>query len=386
MNDNTPQTPRYWLDKIHQLANAGADPIRIMNVCGGHERTITHAGLRKALPESIEIIPGPGCPVCVCPEEDIHAAIQLALKDDVILASFGDMLRVPHNAPHSKSENMPRSLQEAKTQGAHVVPIASPQEVLGLAKAHPHKTVIFFAAGFETTTAPIAALFSKQTLNALPDNLLLLLSARLTWPAVSFLLAPGDAAFNALIAPGHVATIMGAEQWRFVAEDYALPTAIAGFTPTLLLQAIYSVLLQKRQGVARLENCYPQSVKPGGNTHAQVLLNEAFDIVDAPWRGIGVLPQSGFACKAHLAERDARNHFPEVFETSHRRRGEMPAGCDCAKVILGKITPLECRLYGKACRPAQPIGPCMVSDEGACRIWWDGGLQPQQQQQQQISG
>lgn len=361
--------PEFWLDKIHAVQEP-ANSLRIMNVCGGHERTISRAGLRKALPAWLQLIPGPGCPVCVCPEEDIRAAIQLAQRDDVILAAFGDMLRVPCNAPKRQL----RSLQEAQALGAHVVAIASPAEVLELAKTNPRKNIVFFAAGFETTAAPLAALLSAH----LPNNLQVLLSLRQTWPAVAHLLDSGEIAFDALIAPGHVATVMGAEQWRFIPERHALPTAVAGFTPALLLQAIHSVLAQHLENRPTLDNCYPQSVKPDGNPRARQLLAETFEIENANWRGIGVLPQSGFGCKSHLAHCDARLYYPEVFQEVNRTQTDMPAGCDCAAVILGKITPPQCKLYGTGCKPANPIGPCMVSEEGSCRIWWSSGVTTQQ--------
>ncbi|WP_416139597.1 carbamoyltransferase HypF [Halomonas sp. HK25] len=359
----TTPTPGDWLSRIRALPRPPSGRLRIMNVCGGHERTITHAGLRKVLPDYLELIPGPGCPVCVCPEEDIHAAVALSLKDDVIVVTFGDMVRVPCNAPKRE----PRSLQAARALGGHVVPVACPGEVLALARRHPDHRVVFFAAGFETTTAPLAALFSRTDL---PDNLLLLLSARQTWPAIAHLLEDGRAGFDALIAPGHVATIMGAEQWRFVAESHELPTAVAGFTPVLILEGLHAVLRQALDQAPRLDNAYPQCVTADGNRRARELMAATFDITAANWRGIGSLPDSGYACTDALAHRDARRQFPEVFEAAYARRGEMPPGCDCAEVVLGRIRPPECRLYGSACHPDTPVGPCMVSEEGACRIWW----------------
>lgn len=361
------QDPRYWLDRINDLPRPHDGVLRIMNVCGGHERTITHSGLRNVLPDYLELIPGPGCPVCVCPEEDIHAAVALSQKEDVLLATFGDMVRVPCNAPKGE----PRSLQQASARGAHVHPVASPTEVLALAQRHPDKQVVFFAAGFETTTAPIAGLFSQPNL---PDNLLLLLSARQTWPAIAHLLDSDEVGFDALIAPGHVATIMGSEQWRFVVDRHGLPTAVGGFTPALLLQAIHAVLLQLAENAPGLDNCYPQCVTPTGNQQAQALMEAVFTTDEANWRGIGSMADSGYACRDTLAERDARRLFQADFDTAHARKGEMPPGCDCARVVLGQIRPPQCRLYGSACHPDNPVGPCMVSDEGACRIWWSSGI------------
>jgi hydrogenase expression/formation protein HypD len=370
-----------WLRRIRALPLP--DKVRIMNVCGGHERAITLNGLRAALPQNIELIAGPGCPVCVCPEEDVHQAIQLALHEKIILVAFGDMLRVPVNGPKKD----PRSLDAARAAGADVRAIASPLDAAVIARRHPDRPVVFFAAGFETTTAPVAALLAEGA----PANLFVLLSGRRTWPAVALLLesaTPGDAqggvnaagdrasgaAFDALVAPGHVATVMGPEEWQFVVERHALPAAVAGFTAESLLAAFYSVLRQRLEGRLFLDNCYPQVARPGGNPSARRNLDETMDVVDAAWRGIGVIPKSGFALNGTLAAHDARRRFPSYDDAARKRRGEMPPGCDCARVVLGRIYPNECVLYGRACTPRTPVGPCMVSDEGACRIWWSAGM------------
>jgi len=352
------------LDKIHALPLP--DKVRIMNVCGGHERSISLAGLRSALPTTIELIPGPGCPVCICPEEDIYQAIQIAINEDVILLAFGDMLRVPVNVP----KGTVRNLEQAKAAGADIRPIASPTEAVNIANANPEKTVVFFIAGFETTSAPVAAMIAE----GIPNNLLLLLSSRLTWPAVAMLLNTETPTFDALIAPGHVASIMGSEEWHFVVDQHHMPTAIAGFTTESLLSAIYSVLRQGIEHTAFLDNCYPQVVNPHGNITAKKIVNQVFTIIDAPWRGIGIIPNSGLELSMKFNAHNARHHFPIYAEEARKKSGTMPPGCDCAGVILGKIKPNECRLYGEACIPRNPVGPCMVSDEGACRIWWSSGI------------
>jgi len=359
---------REWLERIRALPRV--DKLRIMNVCGGHERSISMAGLRGALPENIELIAGPGCPVCVCPEEDVYQAMQLALNERLILVAFGDMLRVPVNAPKKD----PRSLEQAKAAGADIRPIASPVEAVQIARANPDKPVVFFAAGFETTTAPVAAMLAE----GVPDNLFVLLSGRLTWPAVAMLLDSETPGFDALVAPGHVSTIMGPEEWQFVVDKHKLPAAVAGFSPESLLAAFYSVLRQKLEGRVFLDNCYPEVARPGGNPGARRQLAATLNVIDANWRGVGVIPQSGFALKPELAAHDARAQFPSYDNMSRKRAGQMPPGCDCARVVLGKIHPNECILYGRACTPRTPIGPCMVSDEGACRIWWAAGARPTQ--------
>lgn len=354
---------RRWLERIRGLTLPR--PVRIMNVCGGHERSIAHAGLRSLLPEGVELVPGPGCPVCVCPEEDVYAAIRMALDRNVILVTFGDMLRVPANV--GKGET--RSLEAAKAAGADVRPVASPLQAVAIAAAEPRRPVVFFAAGFETTMAPVAAMLGE----GVPDNLLLLLAGRRTWPAVAMLLAFGRPGFDALIAPGHVSTVMGPEEWAFVVREHGLPCAIAGFSAESVLAAIYSVLRQVAEGRVFLDNCYPGAVREGGNPAAQRHLAATMRVVDAPWRGIGTIPVSGYALAETHAGHDARPVFaPEVGE-ARKRAGAMPPGCACAEVVLGRIYPTACPLYGSACRPRTPVGPCMVSDEGACRIWWSAG-------------
>jgi len=358
---------KQWLGRIRDLPLSS--PVRIMNVCGGHERTISLSGIRTALPDTIELIPGPGCPVCVCPEEDLYTAIRIAMRPDAILVAFGDMLRVPTNGP----KNEPRSLEAARAAGGDVRPIASPGEATRIARDHPDREVVFFAAGFETTTAPVAALLAE----GLPENLSVLLSGRLTWPAVAMLLDSEDPGFDCLVAPGHVATVMGPEEWEFVPRDHGLAAAVAGFEPDSLLMAIHSVLRQHLEGTARLENCYPRVVRPGGNPTARRLIAENLDVVDANWRGIGTIPASGFALGPAHAGADALKRLGIDPDMARKRAGEMPPGCDCARVVLGKIYPDQCKLYGKACTPRGPVGPCMVSDEGACRIWWSSGVREQ---------
>ncbi len=355
---------RDWLERIRAIAPG--EQFRIMNVCGGHERAITMAGLRSLLPASLTLIPGPGCPVCVCPEEDIRQAISLARQETAILVAFGDLLRVPVNGPRAE----PRSLEEARAGGADIRPIASPVEAVRVATDNPGRQVIFLAAGFETTMAPVAAMLAS----GIPDNLSVLLSGRLTWPIVSMLLENDTPGFDALIAPGHVATIMGPEEWRFVPEKHGIPAAVAGFTPVSLLAAIYSTLRQHKSGKVFLDNCYPEVAHARGNRTARKLLDQVMTVEDAQWRGIGSIPRSGLELQPAFARHDARRRFPGDPSSADRHADAMPPGCDCARVVLGRIAPNECVLYGRACHPRHPIGPCMVSDEGACRIWWASGV------------
>jgi len=352
-----------WLARIRGLELP--ERVRILNVCGGHERSISMAGLRGVLPASITLIPGPGCPVCVCPEADILAAIFLARDSRNILVAFGDMLRVPANVRKGEI----RSLAEARRAGADVRAVADPREAVRIARANPEQKIVFFAAGFETTAAPVAAMLAE----GIPANLSLLLSLRRTWPAVAMLLEDEAPGFEGLIAPGHVATVMGADEWRFVAERHGMPAAVAGFTAADLLAGLYAVLAQICARRAGVDNCYPAFVRPEGNGRAKDCMAGQFENYDADWRGIGAIAGSGFRLRAHLAAHDARALFPEVMASVADRSEKMPPGCDCAGVVMGRISPVECRLYGKACTPRTPVGPCMVSDEGACRIWWDAG-------------
>lgn len=356
-------TAAEWLARIRQLPLH--EEVRVLNVCGGHERTMAQSGVRSVLPDRVKVIPGPGCPVCICPEEDVFEAIQLALTRPVILVAFGDMLRVPV----SVSKGQVRSLEQAKAAGADVRPLAAPGQALAIARENPSKTVVFFVAGFETTLAPIAAMIQQ----GVPPNLLFLMSGRLTWPAVAMLLDSDEVGFEALVAPGHVATVMGADEWHFVVRDHGMPAAIGGFKPESLLAALYSVLRQRLDGKPFLDNCYAESVKPAGNPVARQCLQQTFDIVDAKWRGIGTIAGSGFRLRKEWAALDARLKLG-LADEARPPHAEMPPGCDCARVILGKVLPSDCYLYGRACTPRTPIGPCMVSDEGACHVWWSTGV------------
>jgi hydrogenase expression/formation protein HypD len=352
-----------WLGRIHALRITSE--IRILNVCGGHERSIAQAGLRGVLPPEVTLIPGPGCPVCVCPEPDILAAILLSQQSQTIMVAFGDMLRVPANV----KKGALRSLAEAKRDGADIRAIASPQEAVKIARANPAKDVVFFVAGFETTAAPIAAMLAE----GIPGNLSLLLALRRTWPAVAMLLESEAPGFEGLIAPGHVAAVMGAEEWRFAVTRHNMPAAVAGFTAASVLAALHAVLVQILDDRPQLQNAYPEFVRPAGNLRARSCMAEQFTDYDADWRGIGAIAHSGFQMWPHLAEHDAREKFPAIIASAASQRDAMPPGCDCARVVMGRLSPVECRLYGKACTPRTPVGPCMVSDEGACRIWWSAG-------------
>jgi len=361
-------SPQFWLKKISELNLSGS--LNIMNVCGGHERTISSSAIRSLLPTNIKLIPGPGCPVCVCPEESIKFAIKLSEQENIIVASFGDMLRVPINVGKKEIN----SLSASRTQGNSVVAIASPMETLQLALDHPKKIIVFFVAGFETTLAPIVSLLEQ----GIPNNLKLIIAARKTWPVVDTLLQSNDNPLDALIAPGHVASIMGSTEWDFLDKKYNKACAIAGFDDESLLAAIYSVCRQHVEDNHFLDNCYPSVVSMDGNPVAKSLIQKFFHIYKANWRGIGEIENSGFQLRREYQVWDAEYYFSDlwksILEHKNIQKKDMPPGCDCDQVVLGKIQPNQCRLFNKACTPSQPAGPCMVSDEGACHIWWKAGV------------
>ncbi|MDH5301927.1 MAG: hydrogenase formation protein HypD [Gammaproteobacteria bacterium] len=348
---------------LHQLQTTlPADQhVKIIHVCGGHERTINQAALRPLLPANIELIAGPGCPVCVCPEQDIATAIALSLQPGMRVVCFGDMLRVPINS----NKHLPKTLLKARELGADVQFITSPMEVITLAQQHASKKIIFFAAGFETTMAPIAALLSQP----LPDNFFFLLSGRRTSPIVRHLLQHEKAYFQAVIIPGHTSVITGIDEWQFLAQQQKLPCAIAGFEIHSFIRACNDVLQQIQHGDYRLSNCYQGVTTSSGNAFAQQLMQTHFSAEDSVWRGIGKIKDSGYQLAPQHQHRDARQ-----FMSLESINDDMPKGCECHHVVLGKIYPDQCRLYGRGCTPTNPIGPCMVSDEGACQLWWRNGV------------
>jgi len=346
-----------WLDRIWALPVRA--PVVVLHVCGEHERTIARSGLREALPDHVTLLPGPGCPVCVTPDADVRFAIRLALEG-AIVAVAGDLARVPTDA-----RTPPRSLEAARAAGADVRSLARPDEAIRLARAEPTRDVVLFAAGFEPQMVQVAGLVRR----GLPDNLTLHLVGRRTWPVVRHLLEASDLDFDAVVAPGHVATVMGPEEWEFVV-DCGIPTTVAGFAPEAFLEALYRVLRQLDVHDSRLDNAAPDIVRPGGNPGARRLLEEVFEVGPADWRGIGRLPDSGFALRGDLAHHDARLVWGELATESRRGSLDMPGGCPCAEVLAARRSPDACPLYGTRCTPATPVGPCMVGHEGACRIRW----------------
>jgi hydrogenase expression/formation protein HypD len=323
--------------------------IRIMNVCGSHEHTIAFSGMRSVMPKNLEIIPGPGCPVCVCPESDIINAIELSKRDDIILVTYGDMLKVPSR------------IGSIRTEGGNSKMITSPLEAINIAKSNSDKKIVFFSIGFETTTAPTAAILEM----GMPENLYILSSHRLTPTIMELLVKDQEIGIDGFVAPGHVSAIVGSNAWNVFSEKYDIPTVVAGFKADNLLLGILEILTQLQNGKVRTGNVYGEVVKPEGNVKAQGIMDKFFEVADVNWRGVGHIPASGLELRNEYSDRNART----VFELKEVKESKIP-GCICGNVVLGKAYPADCKLFKKACSPKEPKGPCMVSIEGACNIWY----------------
>jgi len=336
---------------IDELKHWNEFPIKIMNFCGTHEHTITYYGIRSLIPDSIDLIPGPGCPVCIVPASYIDAAIELAL-DGIEVYTYGDMYRVPGSQI---------SLAKARAEGASVKVVYSFLDAIKLAKERKRESV-FFAVGFETTQPTIAVRILK---NAIPSNLRLLIALRLTPPVMRYILEIRKVALNGIIAPGHVSTIIGAKAWSFLPTEYNIPTVVAGFEPLDVLISIAEILRQIRQKAPSLYNEYKRVVTWEGNLTAQRAMKQTFEVVDGEWRGIGLVPLSSLRLKEKFRNLDAIEEYGLKLKRGH----DIRTGCKCADVLLGNIKPTNCPMFLKICTPSHPLGPCMVSSEGACHIW-----------------
>ncbi len=334
-----------------QALTENKEKIKICHVCGTHEWTITHFGLRTLLPENVEVIAGPGCPVCIVPAAEIDQAVQLAQKG-IVITCFGDVLRVPGSDS---------SLLEAKATGADVRIVYALSDAIDMAKKEPGRQFVFFAVGFETT-APTTAL---EALGELPRNFSFLVSHRLIPPAMELLLGFDDLQIDGFIAPGHVSAIIGLKPYETFPKVHGMPTVVAGFEPNDVLMSIYMIVKQLNEGMAKLENEYMRVVKPEGNLKALEMMNRAFMVTAGGWRGIGKLENSALQLRDELADFDARLRFNVKVEEGK----DILTGCRCHLVIIGKIKPDECPMFLKACTPAKPVGACMVSSEGTCRVW-----------------
>ncbi|MBS7615332.1 hydrogenase formation protein HypD [Candidatus Bathyarchaeota archaeon] len=343
-------TARQLADKISKLSPKKGT-VKICHVCGTHEWTITHYGLRELLPPNVEVIAGPGCPVCIIPASEVDEAIQLALQG-VVTTCFGDVLRVPGSR---------MSLLDAKAEGADVRVVYSVKDAVDMAKKEKGKKFVFFAVGFETT-APSTAI---EILNAASENLSFLVSHRLIPPAMKILAEMKDINLNGFIAPGHVSTVIGLEPYKVFPQDYGIPTVVAGFEPLDVLFGVYLILKQLSENKPRLENEYSRVVKPEGNVKAQKVMEKAFQVIDGSWRGLGTILSSKFTLLPNYADFDAHVKYNVKIECGT----DLQQGCKCDLVIVGKIKPIQCPLFMKKCSPQKPVGACMVSSEGTCRIW-----------------
>ncbi|WP_455285850.1 hydrogenase formation protein HypD [[Eubacterium] cellulosolvens] len=340
--------------KINRLSEEIGRNVLIMHVCGSHEWTITHHGVRSLLPETVEVRAGPGCPVCVTPAADIDAAVDLAL-DGKTLLTYGDM---------SRARGSKQSLAEAKTLGGDVQIVYSVHDAVRIARLRPEKEFVFFALGFETT-APATA---YEILQERPPNLRFLTSYRYVPAAVEAVSRSPDLRVDAFINAGHASTITGMKAYKPCFDECRKPMVFSGFEPLDVLISIAMILTQIRDNEAKMQNEYTRSVTWEGNLRAQETMRKAFDLRDGYWRGVAVIPNSALDLKPEFSQLDAREHY----ELAQKRElAQFVKNSRCADVIIGKIDPPECPLYMKECAPASPLGPTMVSSEGTCKIWAD---------------
>ncbi|MBN2336687.1 hydrogenase formation protein HypD [Candidatus Bathyarchaeota archaeon] len=342
------ETARKAVKLINELASDGRK-YRIVHICGTHEDTITKHGVRSMLPRNVEVLMGPGCPVCTVPPNRIDYAIALAEQGHTV-TTYGDMMRVPAGLG---------SLQDAKARGHDVRIVYSIHDAVKMAEK-TDREVIHFAVGFETT-APTTA---SELVAGPPANFSVYSAHLLIPPAMKALMEMGLTQVDGFIDPGHVSTIIGEEGYREVADKYRVPQVIAGFEPLDILISVAMILRQIKEGRAEIENSYSRAVKPQGAPRALELLNRVFEPEDAPWRGIGVIPASGLKVRPEYQEHDASKLFDVETEASY----EMPPGCRCGDVLRAIIYPWDCPLFNKTCTPDTPVGPCMVSHEGSCYI------------------
>jgi len=333
--------------------------VTLMEVCGTHTVALFRSGVRSQLPAALRLISGPGCPVCVTAQGYIDAALDLALRPGVTIATYGDMVRVPGRGG---------SLAEARARGADLLVVYSARDAVAWAAAHPARTVVFLAVGFETTTPATAQAVLEAEAQAV-DNFLVLTAHKVVVPAMLALLAgDGGVGLDGFLCPGHVSVIIGSEAYRPIVERHGKGCVVAGFEAASMLEGIARLCEMARDGTPELDNSYPVAVKPGGNPHAQALLARVFEPCDATWRALGTIPGSGLRLRPAYRRFDAAERFQ--LETN---RDDEIAGCRCGEVIQGKTQPSECPRFGVSCTPSNPIGPCMVSSEGTCAAWYNYG-------------
>ena len=350
-----PELGKKLLERIHRRSHK---PARLMEFCGGHTVAIFKHGIRQLLPGNIEMLSGPGCPVCVTASADLDRAIALADLPDVIVTSFGDMVRVPG----SRS-----SLQQIKAEGADVRIVYSVQDALGIARGNPDKSVIFIGIGFETTAPTIAASVLQAEQEGI-NNYYVLSLHKVCPPIMKALLDLGEVRLDGIVCPGHVSTIIGSYPYQFIPDDYNIACAISGFEPLDILLAVDMLVEQIESGQPKIEIAYRRGVRPEGNVQAIRLMETVFEPAEANWRGIGTVPSSGLQFRPQYEKFDAGKQF----DISPGPALE-PKGCICGSILRGVSTPLECKLFRKTCTPENPVGPCMVSAEGSCATYYHYG-------------
>ena len=329
--------------------------MRLMEVCGTHTVSLFRSGVKSLLPEALELISGPGCPVCVTAQGYIDAAGELAGRPDVTICTYGDMVRVPGASG---------SLAERRAGGGDVRVVYSAREAVRLARRQVGRQVVFLAVGFETT-APATAAAVLEARAAGLTNFTILCDHKLVVPAMEALLAGGQARIDGFLCPGHVSVVIGADAYRPIAERHGRPCVVAGFEPAGMLEAIARLAEQIAAGEAKVDNAYGVAVQPAGNPAARACMEQVFQPAPAVWRAMGTLDASGLALRPELAAFDAAGRFGVDTTADYE-----PPGCRCGDVIQGKATPAECSLFGTRCTPAEPVGPCMVSSEGTCAAWY----------------
>jgi hydrogenase expression/formation protein HypD len=346
------------LERIIRDSASIGRTVRLMEVCGTHTMVAFRSGLRSLLPESVALVSGPGCPVCVTPNGYIDAVVELSRRPDVIMTTFGDLVRVPGSTS---------SLERERAAGAAVQVVYSPTDALAIARKERERQVVFLGVGFETTAPGIGVAIRTARSEGLA-NFTVLCALKTMPEPMRALAAGGEVAIDGFICPGHVSVVAGASTFSFLAAEYGLPCVVTGFEDVDLLEGIAMLLRQIAEGRSEVEIEYARAVTMDGNRIAQGVMAEVFEACDTEWRGLGVIPGSGLAIRAAFREHDAAARFGiEV------AAGEPPRGCRCGDVLRGVITPPECPLFDRKCSPLTPEGPCMVSSEGACAAHWRYG-------------
>ncbi len=348
---------------INKLASSLSYPLNIMEVCGGHTHTLMRYGLKGLLSKKIDFIHGPGCPVCIMPKNRINQAVEIAMQDNVILLTLGDMIKIP--STHG-------SLADARAKGADVRFVYSPLQVLDIAKANPQKKIVFFAIGFETTT-PMSAALVERVLEADIKNVLFHINHVLVPPPLRSILDSKECRINALIAPSHVSVISGAKIYEQIVNEYALPTVVSGFEPVDMMESIHMLVSQSVQKQHKLEIQYKRVVSMEGNIKAQKIVEKYFCTRDSfEWRGLGAIRHSALKLREEYSFLDAEIFFSPILSKDYVPDNK---SCRCGDILRGVAKPLECKVFGKVCTPSNPLGSCMVSSEGACAAYYKyGGL------------